>query len=421
MAKRLLTKSTRYLLIYSVLVLLVAAPALFLITNSLYLEETDETLRLHKTEFAEDYPHFTAADIQPWNAYNRNVKILPYTGLTKDTVFTKVYFDKAEDELEPYRELNGPIVIAGRPYTYQERNNLIEQRDLVMGVAFLFVVVILLMLGGVLLINRISSKRLWRPFYSTLDEMEQIELDKSHRARFGATGIVEFDRLNNSVNLLVEKNSVIYAAQKEFVENAAHELQTPLALFQGKVDRLLQTPLSEEQSMLLEALNTDLGRLNRLNKNLLLLSKIEQGNYPQEDIRPADILDRNTAFFREQAEAKRITLTLSREEGPSIRANAALTEIMLNNLFFNAIRHNLPDGSIAIAVSGRSIVFRNTGMAQPLDPERMFNRFSKADSSGQGTGLGLAIVKRITELHGWTVAYAFDGNFHVFTVFFFMI
>jgi len=78
------------------------------------------------------------------------------------------------------------------------------------------------------------------------------------------------------------KNSAIYRNQREFVENAAHELQTPLALFQAKIDTLIQSgDFTEQQNQILSSLNESVSRLNRLNKNLLLLSKIDNENYSE--------------------------------------------------------------------------------------------------------------------------------------------
>lgn len=417
MAEKLLNKSTKSLLVFSVIVLLVSAPAAYFITRALYMEETDETLSLHKLEFQEAHPDFKVADVAPWNQHNRNVKIWPFDGRLSDTIYTTTYFDVHEKEQEPYREFKSPIAIEGKKYTYMERNNLVEKRDMVLGVALLFSVVILLFLIGVLLINKRTSKRLWKPFYVTLSEIEHFELDKSRRPHLPKTGTQEFDRLNRSVNLLIEKNQAIYATQKEFVENAAHELQTPLALFQGKIDTLLQTSLSKEQVQLLDALNLDVARLNRLNKNLLLLSKLENGDYPARQlVSIGELLQRNRDFFTEQANARNISVRIELAVPLHISANPALVEILLNNLFLNAIRHNVKDGEIRIATGTNSIAFSNTGSGRALNAHKLYNRFSQLGSSGQGNGLGLAIIKKIAELNGWEIRYSFLQNWHVFEV-----
>jgi signal transduction histidine kinase len=403
-------------MIFSVLILIISAPVFYLITDQLYIDETDETLLLHKEEFFEDeLPTFTTSDIALWNKYNRNVQIVAPRGIVEDTLFNKIYFDKLENENEPYRELNAPIIIEGKPYTYLGRINQIEKKDMVMGVAIMFLLVIIILLSGILLIVKISSKRLWKPFYKTLGQIHGFEIDKN-KPQFASSEIEEFNSLNTSLNRLIEKNTNIYNSQREFVENAAHELQTPLALFQAKIDTLLQLGLSEEQSSIVGALNDDVARLNRLNKNLLLLSKIENQNPEKQPIVLNEYLKKNLDFFTEQAKAKNISIVTELSEKVKIDCNPVLAEILINNLLLNAIRHNHPKGKILIRTEDRALVISNTGQEIALPAEKLFNRFSKSNPSSTGNGLGLAIVKKIVELNHWNISYSFEENLHVFTI-----
>ncbi|MEA9415376.1 HAMP domain-containing sensor histidine kinase [Flavobacterium sp. PL02] len=418
MNKKLLNKTTTSFLIFSVFILLISVPVFYYITERLYLEETDETLTLHKDEFLKnELSKFDNKDIALWNKYNRNVQIIPSHIAVKDTIFNKVYFDELENENEPYRELNAPIIIKGQPYTYIGRINLIETEDLVTSIAMLFLVVIIILLLGILIITKISSRKLWKPFYDTLDQIQGFEIDKNKTPRFMDTDVEEFDRLNKSLNRLIEKNTDIYNNQREFVENAAHELQTPLALFQTKIDTLFQLDITQEQSEVLSSLNKDVSRLNRLNKNLLLLSKIENENYlDKQPIVINEYLKKHLDFFTEQAKAKNLTIVIEYTEKLKIEGNPSLTEVLINNLFLNAIRHNIKNGKISIIITGDSITFLNTGQETPLVVDKLFNRFSKSNPSSQGNGLGMAIIKKITEISHWKIDYAFENNLHRFTV-----
>ncbi len=417
MTKKLLNKSTAALLAFSVVVMLLSAPAFYLIAEKMYLDEMNETLMLQKEDFFEkDLPHFKTAEIPLWNKYNRNVKILADQHLKKDTLFTTVYFDKLENENEPYRELKAPLVIEGQSYTFSARINLIEEEDLILGVAALFLVVIALLLGGILWLNKLVSKRIWRPFYNTLGQIQDFEIDKNRKPQFDATNVEEFDRLNKSLDRLIEKNTAIYKTQREFVENAAHELQTPLALFQTKIDNLYQTQVSAEQSPILDSLNTDVGRLNRLNKNLLLLSKIENDGFPDKQLFSInDYFERNKAFFDEQATAKRLEIAYDLKQELSLHANAVLAEILISNLFLNAIRHNVANGKIVVSIEGNILDLSNSG-EKALPKDKLFNRFYKSDASSRGNGLGLAIVRRIAEINGWSISYDFINGRHHFRV-----
>ncbi len=418
MTEKLLNKTTSNLAVFSVIILLIAAPAFYFISKKMYVAETDETLSLFIDEFKVYYlPKIKTTEIPVWNKYNRNINILPYHGVKKDTFFTKVYYDKIEDEHEPYRELNTPVIIDGKNYTFQARVNMIENQDMVMNIAILFIAVIAVLLFGMLLINKIAARKLWKPFYDTLDQIENFELDKNQTPSFLETQIVEFSRLNNSVKKLIERNLLMYKSQREFVENAAHELQTPLALFQTKIDSFSQLDISEEQAHLLHSLNNDVSRLNRLNKNLLLLSRIENEGYPSvEKLVLNDAVQKHFDFFNEQAAAKRIQIKTRFEEAITIQSNSALLDILISNLFLNAIRHNVNNGEIIIAITNDSLSFQNTGQQDALEQDRLFRRFAKIKPSEQGNGLGLAIVKKIVEINQWTIDYTFIENRHVFTI-----
>lgn len=416
--KKLLNKTTNSFLAYAVIILLIAAPVFYFISQWLYIYETDEVLLFHKGAFVKEiHKDYTENDITAWNKYNRDVEIVPDMGVTKDSIVGKMLFDSIANEKEPFRLLYAPVDINGKRYTYVEKTNLVEMEGMVFSIAVMFLVIIIILLVGIILISKSSAAKIWKPFYDTLNQIHNFEIDKNKPPHFTPTNIDEFDRLNKSLERLIEKNTAIYKSQREFVENAAHELQTPLALFQTKIDTLAQSELTKEQSQLLGSLNNDVSRLNRLNKNLLLLSKIDNDSYfEKQPIVINEHIKRNLDFFTEQARAKSITVVTEFEKSPVINSNPVLSEILINNLFLNAIRHNIKDGKIIIITTPHSITFSNTGQEVPLNSEKLFNRFSKADPSAQGNGLGLAIVKKITELNGWDISYNFSENLHHFTI-----
>lgn len=422
MSKKLLHKTTNHFLIFSVLSLVISAPLFYYITNYFYVEETDESLLIHKEDFIRhQLPSLRISDIALWNKYNKNESLIPSHKIAKDTLFTKFYFDKLKKENQPYRQLNSPIIIENKPYTYITQINLIEKKEIIESVVLLFLSIIILLMAGVLLIVKISSKRLWKPFYNTLLQIRGFELDKNNTPVFIPTDIEEFNELNKSLSRLIEKNISIYQSQKEFAENASHELQTPLALFQTKIDNLVQLELNEEQSAILSSLNKDISRLNRLNKNLLLLSKIDNETYLEKNTFVLnDYIEKHLAFFTEQAKSKNISIKTQFTSPLSITGNPALTEVLINNLFLNAIRHNEKNGKIIITIQDNQLTFSNTGQSTPLSIDKLFNRFSKINPSSQGNGLGLAIIKKIAEINNWEIKYTFDDQLHNFSVRFYL-
>lgn len=401
------------------MLLIVSAPLFYYITERLYIEETDETLILHKNEFVKySLPTLKTAEIQNWNKYNRNIKIEPFKNSGKDTIFYNSYYDALDAEIEPYRELNASILIDGNPYTYSARINLVEKEDLMKSIAILFLVIISLLLIGLFLITKRLSINLWKPFYETLNQIEKFEIDKSNHPKFTETNIEEFNRLNNSIEKLITKNTSIYHSQREFIENAAHELQTPLAVFQAKIDTLIQNAdFTQEQYKMLSSLNDSVSRLNRLNKNLLLLSKMENDIYTEKQtINLNEAIEKHIDFFTEQAKAKNLIIKTEMKEAVAVKSNPVLAEILISNLFLNAIRHNVGNGQVLVTLSNHFLTFSNTGQSQTLVADKLFNRFSKSNPSEQGNGLGLAIIKKIADLNNWKISYSFENNLHSFSV-----
>ena len=421
MNKKLLQKTARLYLIYAVVILIVSAPIFYYLTEKLYLDDADEALLLNKIEFLQySLPKLKKSDISTWNKFNRENKIIESDINSKDSLFYKNYYDTLLAENEPYRELNFPIVIEGTPYTYSSKINLVEKEDLITNIAILFLIMLLLLLGGLLLITKRISNTIWKPFYETLEKIEQFEIDKSEDFSLSNTKIEEFNRLNQSIKNLVEKNTSIYMNQREFVENAAHELQTPLAIFQAKIDTLIQIPgYSSVQYEMLNGLNESVARLHHINKNLLLLSKLEHNSYQdKQSVLLNEIIQKHIDFFQEQANKKRIKISIEILEQIEVKSNPILAEILINNLMLNAIVHNVENGIINVELSQKAIVFSNTGKLESLKVEKIFSRFSKQTSSNQGNGLGLAIVKKIASINKWKVHYSFSDNIHSFIVHF---
>ena len=180
----------------------------------------------------------------------------------------------------PFRQLSTSVVVKGKPYLLTVEMSLVDNNELVMAIGLVQVALSIVLIAGLLFLNRSLSKRLWKPFYKTLDQLKAYELDKNESVAIEKSDITEFDDFNKTVSHLTERNRKVFLNQKEFIENASHELQTPIAIFQSKLDQLMQSSsLSQSEAETIFELETTAQRMARLNKNLLLLSKIDNEQF----------------------------------------------------------------------------------------------------------------------------------------------
>lgn len=420
MNKKLLQKTLNYYFIYAVIILITVGPLFYIVSNILYEDDANEDLYAIKKQFDKfTKDDLTIKDITLWNKFNRDVNLQKFNGQNKDSVFEHSYYDALNKENEPFRVLNSPVKIEGKWFTFSAKINMVEKENLIGSTAILFILLLLLLIIGFFIITNIISKKLWQPFYVALDKMEQFEIDKSTSVKLIQSTTEEFNRLNNAIDSLIYKNSNIYQSQREFIENAAHELQTPIAIFKGKLENILQRKdLNSEQFKLIEDLDNTTTRLVRLNRNLLVVSKIDNNTYNKiEKINLNEIINNQLNFFSEQALSKKISITTELEE-VLVNSNHILAEMLISNLFLNTINHNVHKGKIFVKLTKDRIIFSNTGALLPLQTEKMFERFSKSNPTSQGNGLGLSIIKKIVDTNHWTINYHFKEAYHTFEIVF---
>jgi signal transduction histidine kinase len=212
-----------------------------------------------------------------------------------------------------------------------------------------------------------------------------------------------------------QNNLEVYASQKHFIENAAHELQTPLAVAINKLEHLAESKeLRAEQLKLLSAALDNLDRLTRLNRSLLLLSKIENRQYTDEsDVNIREVAQQIREDFDDQVEYKQLRFEMNVSDCV-VRMNYDLAAILITNLLKNAIVHTAAGGHIQLDITNSELCIANPGMA-PLDHGTLFSRFAKQSHSSHSTGLGLSVVKAITDLYGFSAAYSYQEK-HIITI-----
>jgi signal transduction histidine kinase len=416
---KLLHRSIRSYLIYSTLVLLIAVPAFYFVIQRFVGEEVDEGLAAQKELVEAKFKTLPMDSPGLPGTLEQGISLIPLPAFRPhDTIYTITLYDKISKENIPYRILESNIMVVDKPYQVKLKSSLLDSEDLIKNIVAVMAILMLLMIAGLLIINQMIAKKIWKPFYDTLNKLHNYQIEKNEPARFEKTNITEFADLNKAITALTKRNQQIYQSQKEFTENASHEMQTPLAIFQGKLELLMQTtPLNSDQAGLISDLADASQRLNRYNKSLLLLTKIENNLYPEkEPISIKELVERLIEQYRFQIENRHITLQSRYAGGDIILANRTLIEILFSNLLSNAIRYNRENGLIHLFLKDNVFTVQNTGGDTALNPDKIFGRFHKESTDLQSVGLGLAIAQKIIDLYHFELTYIYGEEIHSFSL-----
>lgn len=424
--KPLLSKTTKPFIIYVLIILVINIPAYYLVVDAIWKHELDEHNDIVARKTASQINSLKLSEeklietIQLWNDVqpSTNIRKLEKNDNLKDSIFI---VEKPHDflhfeEVDRFRCLSKVIYLNQKPYRFNIETNIEETQETIFFISITTVFLFVLIVGGLLFLNRRLSKSVWKPFRETLDQLKTFSLNNQTKIEFSKTDVSEFDELNQSLTKLIEHNVSVYKTQKEFTENASHELQTPLAILKNKLDILLQNQdLTEKQYQIAEEMNRALSRSSRINKNLLLLAKIDNKQFDSETFHLNEVLNQSLEILQEHFEQKNISVKTEISDNVTVNGNIGLTEVLINNLIINAIRHTSINGSILIRLSQSEFEVSNSGTGK-LNGDLLFKRFSRFSKENNGSGLGLAIVQEICKSQNWTIDYRFENNNHIFSV-----
>lgn len=415
---KLLAQTARYYILLATTLLVLGVPALYFALRSVLIQKLDSELREHKNSFFQSVR--LLASEEDLNVYKHfyeefSLNEVPYK-IKRDSIFTTEMYDSAEGKITPYRVLRSGVYLNGKNYELLIRESLITTQELILIILLIKAGILASLLTGLVLINQKMTKNVFAPFYLMVRNLKQFKIDRDTSFPKLQTNIDEFKELNNTLVQLTKRNRQSYISQKEFTENAAHELQTPLAIIRTKLELLMQSSeMNTHQAELIGELYAATDRINRLNKNLLLLSQIESSGKPESE--PVDlqeliskILNQYTDFFQN----KNIRLT-NNAGSATWMTNSSMMEILISNLVLNAAKFTPPNGLFHIHIADDSLVFSNTG--DPLqNPDKIFNRFHRQSTQKNGFGLGLTICKQICSVLECDLQYEYINKRHTFKV-----
>ena len=336
-----------------------------------------------------------------------------------DKFISTFEFMEYDDDNEPVRLLesvfNDPN---GNPYKLTIRASMVEEDELLEDLMVALIALYAMLVISIALLNYVILRKAWKSFYTMLDRLKNFRLGTGNSFKAPDSPVSEFKILGKELEELLQRNETIYTSQKHFIENASHELQTPLAISLNRLELFIENNnLTEDQANDIVKISDTLNRLVRLNKSLLMLSKIENRQFADEELIDFNELALQLKEdFEDLAGFKEITISIILMGELQYMMNKGLATTLISNLLKNAIVHTEPGGAIEIIIEKNAVTLLNDG-TKALNPETIFNRFTRDLSKEQSTGLGLSIVKSIASTYGLKTEYTFTGK-HAFKIIF---
>ena len=422
----LLQKTLKPHTIFAFIVFLVSIPIYFLLVDWIWLKELDENNELIAQRIENEFNEQKISDeklnesITFWNDIQSVGKIERIANpLGKDSVYAVRRQNPYTKEvaIDRFRGLITSIQINNKNFMLTIETNVEESEETVAYIAAVVLLFFIILIVGFWILNKWLSQKIWKPFHDTLEKLKTFNLNNQTEIQFLETDIIEFAELNTALDKLLKHNISVFKSQKEFTENASHELQTPLAIIKNKLDLLLQEDsITDRQYQLIEAINRALTRITRINRNLLLLSKIENQQFNNNtQLNFSSILNQCIEQLTEFSADKNIKIKNPIQNNILINGNEVLVEILNNNLLLNAIIHTFENGEIEIKLNEKQLIVTNSGKTA-LKTKNLFKRFSNNSSETSNSGLGLAIISEICKQHQWEINYSFSNKMHHFTI-----
>jgi signal transduction histidine kinase len=413
---KLLTKSTSYFLFLSFLAMVAGGALLYFTIKKVIYKQIDDSLITEKTiiedqiQQSDTIPDFEASFGHQIEVRLHNRPVPNYQSI-KDTDI----YDSKTDAFIPFRYIySSGNSIEKKGYTiaiYQvisEKNELLQ--DIALYMFFLFSSLLLISI----LINYLIARELWRPFYDSVRKAGKFDIQSDKPLNLPDTDIKEFMQLNEVFDNMTQKMRNDYLNLKEFSENAAHEIQTPLAVIRSKADLLMQQKkLSKDSLSLIKSINEATTKLLKLNQGLLLISKIDNQVFHETKIVSLKHITENSLEnYKEVMLLKMIKVEFISSDDALVEMNEVLAEVLISNLLSNAVRFNLDGGFINCNIDNKYLTITNSGLPLTTNPDDLFKRFHKNSDHPQSVGLGLSIVRRITDSYGMHISYSCVDSVH---------
>lgn len=420
---KLLTKTTLFFLTIAIFVIFTGGIVFYFAFRYILTQEVRRELVTEMHQVIMN-PHRDISDLSDSSAFSSplhyRISSIKEIRNPKFVFSDTMLFDNILGRYQPYRILNFETSMNGNPVRISISKSLLFSDELIDYVVFITLLLSLILLACIVFLNNYFFSRIWGNFFNTIEVIKDYSISDKKEISFSESEITEFNLLNQVFETMHQRIRKDYQNLKEFIENIAHEIQNPLAIINSKIDLLRQNEhIDKSQADLIQSIQGSAIRLSNLNKSMILLSKIDNNQYPQREmVNITESIDLHIENFEDIIQSKNISLNRKYRDQITVWADPGLISIMLLNLLKNSVFHNLPSGSIEIITEGRTLSVINSGKKLEIDPEDLFKRFTKSSSKPDSLGLGLAIVKKICDYYQFRVQYSSENNMHTVKIVF---
>ncbi|RXJ51334.1 sensor histidine kinase [Gelidibacter gilvus] len=407
---KLISKTSKNFLLTGLILTIFSSIVLYFYTKNLLQEEIEEELYSTEARVSDALEnHKIVYSLPPVSEIKKVKKLRPE--ILKDTLI----YDPSQDEMELFRELSTYKKIHDDYYHITIRTLVVESGSILLAIVISNISLFVLAFIFLFYFNTARNLKIWQPFFDNLEAMKKFSLTSKEALLLTDSDVLEFSDLKDQIEFLTSKVKVDYENLKQFTENISHEIQTPLAIIQAKIDNIInEHAINDLQFEQITSIQKDLQRLKQLNKKITTLTKIDNNQYVRmETISLTELIDEKIEDYKE-LDLHNIA-HISNDE-LFIKMDPFLADILINNLVSNAIKHSSKNSSISILTEKQFLKVSNSGESSLIHPEKLHLRFYREDTNNRSTGLGLAIVRKICDLYGFKMSYHFEGHRHIFNI-----
>ncbi|MDO5571141.1 MAG: HAMP domain-containing sensor histidine kinase [Bacteroidales bacterium] len=306
----------------------------------------------------------------------------------------------------------------GKKYLITVMTPTVESKDLIEAILHSVIILFVSLLSVILIIVGLVLFRNMRPLDKLIHWIDNYKLGENVADLNNPTEISEFRKLNEAAIMFAKRNEDVFLQQKQFIGNASHEIQTPIAVCLNRLELLANSDLNENQLNEVIKTKKSLDYLSKLNKSLLFITKIDNGQFVNNSkVFINEIIEKCIEDYSEIYSFKNINITLrGMDKEYFIKADSTLIVSLISNLVRNAFIHNIENGEIIIELNNNSLIVKNSGKKEALDKNKIFEPFLHSSDNKNSTGLGLAIVKSICRYYKYDIEYSFVEEKHIFSL-----